>query len=193
MTVTSTTRHPGLGSSPQSSNDKGSVQNTPDTKLTAFSPEIVRKHQNVSSSSDISRDVPPTFSLASQRLQASVSDASPATLIADPFVMHRLAEHIDRASQPSRFSPYAPSFAPSLPNTKTSYDADSSTLIDDPTRHSLGRNSDLSGPPSSVRSSFSKIGQFSAENIGTRYVALTQIPANILAPQIHGFFGVSIS
>lgn len=217
MTVTNTTQHAGVSSSPQSSNDRASMHNTPETKLTAFSPELLLNDNAASTSSQTPRKMPPAFSLVSHPLQASVeSVAGPSSLTdaQDPFVMRGLTEEIKKTIEPPKFSPSAQTFTPRFTPARLPGDLgniNTTELPGNPTEayrryfaplndgHKLTTELNAKRVPEQTMSGmsdrrpvFSKIGQFSAESVGTRYIALTKIPASTMAAQVHGFFDVSM-
>ena len=190
------------------------MHNTPETKLTAFSPELLRNENATSTNSKTPRKLPPAFSLVSRPLQASVESvegpSSPTTQ--DPFVMRSLNEEIQKTVKVPKFSPSAQTFTPCFTPARLHSDLGSINPTEFPINsteayrrylaplndgHKLTselnakRNPEQTMPGiSDRRPSFSKIGQFSAESVGTRYIALTQIPKTIMGVQVHGFFSV---
>ena len=109
--------HPrGRGGSPSSSETVNSAQNTPETKLTAFSPEELRSGYKVSKSGIVRPNVPPAFSL-NIHPQASPSGKTgnaSNSVSADPFVSSSTATSSTGRGfhgEP-KLSPVASSFTP---------------------------------------------------------------------------------
>ena len=217
MTVTHATQLAGVSSSPQSSNDRASMQNTPETKLTAFSPELPRSSHTVAISSGTPRKIPPAFSLVARELQASVdSVAGPSTApeSQDPFFLGGLNEALRKTIEIPEFSQSPQAVTPRSMPSRLPSDLGSVNVTEtskDPTEtferysaplingHKLTAELIAKRVPEQVmpshsdrRPAFSKIGQFSAESVGTRFIALTQIPTTVVTAQVHGFFGVCL-
>ncbi|KAL9613748.1 MAG: hypothetical protein Q9167_001762 [Letrouitia subvulpina] len=108
-------RH-GISSSPNSAQGTDSRHGTPETKLTAFSPEDLRTDQKPTNRITLRSDLPPVFSLsavpakASPKGKASHSDVSPQQH--DPFVTTKAELTAYSTSEPPKLSPTASAFTP---------------------------------------------------------------------------------
>ena len=109
--MTETVLHHAASGSPNSSEEIGSHQGTPETKLTAFSPEELRAQPNLSAYGLVKPNVPPAFSLGKSQGKSSPINLSIGTLFGsqDPFVS---ASGSASAIRSSNLSPTASSFTP---------------------------------------------------------------------------------
>ncbi|KAL9044105.1 MAG: hypothetical protein Q9214_002734 [Letrouitia sp. 1 TL-2023] len=108
-------RH-GISSSPNSAQGTDSRHGTPETKLTAFSPEDLRTDQKPTNHHTLRSNLPPVFSLsavpakASPKGKASHSDVTPQQH--DPFVTTKTGLTAYSTSEPPKLSPTASAFTP---------------------------------------------------------------------------------
>ena len=105
----------GLVGSPSSSETVNSAQNTPETKLTAFSPEELRSGYKVTSSGLVRPSNPPPFSLNVYPKASPSGKTSnvPALGSGDPFVSTSTSMSASHLPQSGRkLSPVASSFTP---------------------------------------------------------------------------------
>ena len=192
------------------------MHNTPETKLTALSPELLRSDNAAPSKSKTPRKIPPAFSLLGphpQALPTRFAGLGSSVQAPDPFTMTTMTDEIHKCVEPPKLSPAAQTFTPRfvpamLPSNlgpiKTtefpSNPAEAYRRYLAPVNEDHQLTADLNAkraPELSVlgtpgrRMSFSKIGQFSAESVATRYIALTQVSINMAAHQVHGLFNVS--
>lgn len=149
--------HPrGRGGSPSSSETVNSAQNTPETKLTAFSPEELRSGYKVPKSGIARPNIPPAFSLNVQ-LKASPSGKTGNTsnfVSADPFVgSSTAAVSTGRGfSGGPKLSPVASSFTPqgSFESLFRSGNRQNFGVPTSTSKHSVGSSgTDFSDPASS--------------------------------------------
>lgn len=105
----------GVAGSPSSSETVNSAQNTPETKLTTFSPEELRSGYKAPKTGLVRLKVPPAFSLEVFSKASPNSKASnvPALGSADPFVSSSAALSTGRRPNDGpKLSPIASSFTP---------------------------------------------------------------------------------
>lgn len=108
-------RH-GVSSSPNSAQGTDSRHGSPETKLTAFSPEDLRADQKPTNNHALRSNLPPVFSLsavpakASPKGKASRPDLTPQQH--DPFVTGKTGLTAYSTSEPPKLSPTASAFTP---------------------------------------------------------------------------------
>ncbi|KAL8898483.1 MAG: hypothetical protein Q9207_006677 [Kuettlingeria erythrocarpa] len=103
-------RH-GLSSSVNSA-DAESHNGTPDTKLTALSPEEVQLKNSSTTRVAPTSNEPPTFSLSTVPAFTAIGTDSTTTGYHDPFVTSSSGPAGTRRSEPPKLSPIAPTFTP---------------------------------------------------------------------------------
>lgn len=108
-------RH-GISSSPNSAQGTDSRHGTPETKLTAFSPDDLRTDQKPTNHHTLRSNLPPVFSLSAVPAKASPKGKVPHSDVTpqqhDPFVTAKTGLAAYSTSEPPKLSPTASAFTP---------------------------------------------------------------------------------
>lgn len=167
-----------LAGSPSSSEAVGSLQNTPETKLTAFSPEELRSENRAVKSGITRPHVPPTFALnvSSRPTSSGTAGASSVRALSDPFVGPSNALGAGLSSSLSfnnlpQLSPAATSFTPlgrqnlSLPAAAVKH------------RDEIGDSRTATPKPNASYSSLASQATAPAAVYGTNHATMSQPPS----------------
>lgn len=120
----------GISSSPHSSEEVGSFRGTPDTKLTAFSPEEFRTGTKTSAHRSSKLHVPPTYNLnEGQVMMSATCDTTVSSQ--DPFFTTKGGSSNRVATAVPKLSPTASDFEPSgqLNTTKSALNTTARNLL----------------------------------------------------------------
>lgn len=185
-----------LVASPSSSEAAaGSLQNTPETQPTAFSPEELRSEQHGHQPSVPRPTYPPPFNLHLHHKPgpSNYVGQSSASSSVDPFVASSTAAGAGaKASQLPKLSPAASSFTPSAgsQNLNTATHAIKHRDDYDDYRTVTPRPNTAFQSPADAKA-FAKFGDFSTDENTSRYLAISQVSRNTTLAELEAFFHVS--
>ena len=179
--------HHGLAGSCSSSDAVNSAQNTPETKLTAFSPEEVRSGYKAPKNGILRPKVPPAFALNVQAKASPSGKASNVSAVgsSDPFVTSSTAAGSVRGlNDAPKLSPIASSFTPlgSQLSLFGSGSRQSFSLPASASVHSIGSSSaDLSGVTSSTADFPDNLGHVDGRSAASADVTPRQSQHSLVA------------
>lgn len=202
-----------LAGSPSSSEAVASTQNTPETKLTAFSPEELRSSHRAVKTGIVRPNVPPAFALNIYARPSSSGNAGnpTASTFSDPFVgPSNLAGIGLSASDLPKLSPAATSFTPlgrqglSVPvaavkhRDETNESRATTPRPNDTSINLAAQNmastaatgAAQSSASSNEASAFPKVGNFTSDYNTSRYLMVGQVAMRTPLTDLEAFFTV---
>ena len=210
-----------VGSPTSSEAIPGSLQNTPETQPTAFSPEELRSEKHAYKTGIARQNVPPPFALHVYSKPGSSNAAAnlAASGSSDPFVVSSSTAAAGyKASELPKLSPVASSFTPSagpkglslpasvfkhgdetadhrsaIPGPSTAFGSLLPSRVASPpgTEGAAPANLQLYPPGSSESKTFAKVGNFSTEFNTSRYLMVSHVPLKTTSAELESVFPVS--
>jgi len=203
-----------LAGSPSSSEAVASTQNTPETKLTAFSPEELRSSHRAVKTGIVRPNVPPPFALNIYSRPSSSGNAGNSTTSAfsDPFVgpSSLVGTGLSSSDLP-KLSPAATSFTPlgrqslSVPvaavkhrdetnESRATTPRPNDTPINLAAQNTASTASNGAAQASTSlteASAFPKVGHFTSDHNTSRYLMVGQVAMRTPLADLEAFFNVS--